>query len=420
MGLKDIFTKNSWNETHYQNKILLEKEGLMGKLGPKTDFIKFLNQKNLNLSKDELTKELIDEYKAQKVNLNYRHDYLKQCDNKIKELCGGFLYNDSFKQKAMKYKSLDGLTNTFEKSILKHECQKNLLKLESIEDRLDELLQLDCETLDKIKKDVDTSQFKTQNDIEKYMGPEYTREYNEILNKQLLKDEERRKREELALAEKLRKEEEKRKREEKLLKERIKRAQELKKEEDEYYEAKRQQVIHQLKDHAKSVSVTSQSNQFVSEKRINEYNKKREFYKRVYEKEELKQIRRNTQKIKNTKNMSNVDIEIFKKVKSNTALASAALFLATGVLVAEAKEEMKYVRTKLNVKDDGIEIKNPYSYHKFINFRGFKVDKEDNYYLYYIVLSDEDMIHFRTKNEELHEVILDKINSTSGLSYEHV
>lgn len=118
--------------------------------------------------------------------------------------------------------------------------------------------------------------------------------------------------------------------------------------------------------------------------------------------------------------IKSAEIEIFKKVKSNTALASTALFLATGVFVAEAKEEMKYVRTKLNIKDDGIEIKNPYSYYKFIDFRGFKVDKEDNYYLYYIVLSDEEMIHFRTKNKDLHEVILDKINSTSGLSYEHV
>ena len=116
--------------------------------------------------------------------------------------------------------------------------------------------------------------------------------------------------------------------------------------------------------------------------------------------------------------IKSADIEIFKKVKSNTALASTALFLATGVFVAEAKEEMKYVRTKLNIKDDGIEIKNPHSYHKFIDFRGFKVDKEDNYYLYYIVLSDEEMIHFRTKNKDLHEVILDKIKSTSGLTYE--
>ena len=118
--------------------------------------------------------------------------------------------------------------------------------------------------------------------------------------------------------------------------------------------------------------------------------------------------------------IKSVDIEIFKKVKSNTALASTALFLATGVFVGQAKEEMKYVRTKLNIKDDGIEIKNPYSYHKFIDFSGFKLDKEDNYYLYYIVLSDKEMIHFRTKNEDLREVILDKINSTSGLTYEYV
>ena len=124
--------------------------------------------------------------------------------------------------------------------------------------------------------------------------------------------------------------------------------------------------------------------------------------------------------VKNSSLIKSVDIEIFKKVKSNTALASTALFLATGVFVGQAKEEMKYVRTKLNIKDDGIEIKNPYSYHKFIDFSGFKLDKEDNNYLYYIVLSDKEMIHFRTKNEDLREVILDKINSTSGLTYEYV
>lgn len=107
--------------------------------------------------------------------------------------------------------------------------------------------------------------------------------------------------------------------------------------------------------------------------------------------------------------ITQADIEIFKKVKSNTALASAAVFLATGVLIAESKEEMKYVKTKLKIKDDGIEIKNPFSFHKFSDFRGFKVDKEDNYYLFYIIFSDEEMIHFRTKNKLLHEAILEKL-----------
>ena len=77
---------------------------------------------------------------------------------------------------------------------------------------------------------------------------------------------------------------------------------------------------------------------------------------------------------------SKVDIEIFTNVKSNTALASAALFLATGVLLAEAKEEMKWVKTQIEIKKDRIIIKRPYIYHKYKDFRYFKVDQEDDYY----------------------------------------
>ena len=113
------------------------------------------------------------------------------------------------------------------------------------------------------------------------------------------------------------------------------------------------------------------------------------------------------------------DIEIYTKVKSNTALASTALFLATGVLVAEAKEEMKYVKTQIQIKDDRIIIKRPYIYHKYNDFRFFKVDQEDDYYLFYIGFSDEELIHFKTKEKYLVEIIMDKINET-GLQYEHV
>lgn len=42
-------------------------------------------------------------------------------DEKIKELCGGFICNDAFKMRASRFKSTDGLTNTYEKSILKNE-----------------------------------------------------------------------------------------------------------------------------------------------------------------------------------------------------------------------------------------------------------------------------------------------------------
>lgn len=116
---------------------------------------------------------------------------------------------------------------------------------------------------------------------------------------------------------------------------------------------------------------------------------------------------------------SKVDIEIFTNVKSNTALASAALFLATGVLLAEAKEEMKWVKTQIEIKDDRIIIKRPYIYHKYKDFRYFKVDQDDDYYLFYIGFSNEELIHFRTKEKYLVDVIMDKIEQT-GLQYEHV
>ena len=116
---------------------------------------------------------------------------------------------------------------------------------------------------------------------------------------------------------------------------------------------------------------------------------------------------------------SNVDIEIYTNVKSNTALASTALFFATGILIAEAKEEMKWVKTKLSIKDDGIIIKKPYSYHKYKDFHQFKVDSEDNYYLVYIVLNDEEMIIFRTKEKYIGEVIVNKINNL-GLAYYNI
>ena len=116
---------------------------------------------------------------------------------------------------------------------------------------------------------------------------------------------------------------------------------------------------------------------------------------------------------------SKVDIEIFTNVKSNTALVSAALFLTTGILVAEAKEEMKWVKTKLNIKDDGIIIKKPYSYHKYKDFHQFKVDKEDEFYLVYILLNDEEMIILRTKEKYVGEIIINKINNL-GLTYDNL
>lgn len=115
-----------------------------------------------------------------------KSDYQRQCEAKIKELCGGFLSNDEFVQRAVKFNHESSKANTFEKSVLKHECEDGTLTLEGIEDRLDELLQLDCETLDlKIRSSQkqDTSKFKTQLDIERFMGDEYAVKYHEKMAK---------------------------------------------------------------------------------------------------------------------------------------------------------------------------------------------------------------------------------------------
>lgn len=94
--------------------------------------------------------------------------------------------NDEFIKRAVKFNHDSSKANTFEKSVLKHECEDGTLALEGIEDRLDELLQLDCETLDlKIRssKKQDTSKFKTQLDIERFMGDEYAVKYHEKMAK---------------------------------------------------------------------------------------------------------------------------------------------------------------------------------------------------------------------------------------------
>lgn len=107
--------------------------------------------------------------------------YQKDCEKRIDELCGGFFYNDAFKNRAALYKDTTVLSNDNEKSILKHECESGNLMIDDIETRLDELLQLDCRALEltiRTLKKQDTSRFKTQRDIEDFLGPEYVMEYN--------------------------------------------------------------------------------------------------------------------------------------------------------------------------------------------------------------------------------------------------
>ena len=71
MEFKDLF-KDSSNEIIEHNKELLEEHDLLNVMGsPKRIFLEFLKTKNLNISSDELTEELIEEFEdsADSVNI---------------------------------------------------------------------------------------------------------------------------------------------------------------------------------------------------------------------------------------------------------------------------------------------------------------------------------------------------------------
>lgn len=121
---------------------------------------------------------------------NKTSDYQKACENKIKELCGGFTPSDYFTEKAYSYKYEKNPTNNNEKAILKDECLNKTLALEDIEKRLDELLHMDCNALNsKIRQKYhrNTSEFKTQKDIDNFLGPSYYIKYHEKLEHKRLK-----------------------------------------------------------------------------------------------------------------------------------------------------------------------------------------------------------------------------------------
>ncbi len=117
---------------------------------------------------------------------NKKSDEEKAAENKIDELCGGFLGNDRFKM-FLKNNNLDETTaNVFYKNILKNEIINETLNYEDIESRLDELMKLDVEALyKKIYKshNLDTSSFKTQLDIDAYLGYEYAEKYEKSREK---------------------------------------------------------------------------------------------------------------------------------------------------------------------------------------------------------------------------------------------
>ena len=108
----------------------------------------------------------------------------KMAENRIDDLCGGFLGNDGFKELLEKNNLDESTSNINYKSILKNEVKNNTLDYEDIENRLAELMKLDVNALNnKIKNKEDTSLFKTQQDINDYLGAKYTEKHNKSIEK---------------------------------------------------------------------------------------------------------------------------------------------------------------------------------------------------------------------------------------------
>ena len=124
-----------------------------------------------------------------------KSQYQKDCEAKIEELCGGFFFNENYEKRVRKFnRTTQSIPHDRVKGVLKHECEDGKLALEDIETRLDELMQLDCNTLDlkiRMTNKQDTSIFKTQDDIVKYMGPEYEAEYSWKIEQRKIKTREK-------------------------------------------------------------------------------------------------------------------------------------------------------------------------------------------------------------------------------------
>lgn len=113
-----------------------------------------------------------------------KSDEQKRAENRIEELCGGFLGNDAFRYKLQENNLGESTSNTYYKSILKDEIKNQTLDYDDIEARLDELMKLDVDALNnKIKYKQDTSLFKTQQDINDFLGAKYAEKHNRSIEK---------------------------------------------------------------------------------------------------------------------------------------------------------------------------------------------------------------------------------------------
>jgi len=167
-----------------------------------------------------------------------KSDEQKKAENKIDELCGGFLGNETFQNKLEENNLEKTAANGPYKNILKNEIKNKTLNYEDIESRLDELMKLDAATLDhkiRIRHKQDTSLFKTQQDINDFMGSEYVEKYNKSLNDAKTKNLEKERKEEEKRIKDLEKQKEKeRKEEEKRIKDLEKQKEKIRKLEEKF------------------------------------------------------------------------------------------------------------------------------------------------------------------------------------------
>lgn len=146
---------------------------------------------------------------------NKKSDEQKMAENRINELCGGFLGNDVFKIKLEEHNLAESTSNTFYKGVLKNEIKNKTLDYEDIESRLDELMNLDVDALNnKIKHKQDTSLFKTQQDINDFLGSKYVEKRNKSLENAQTKNLEKERKQEEKRIKNLEKQKEKERKEE--------------------------------------------------------------------------------------------------------------------------------------------------------------------------------------------------------------
>lgn len=146
-----------------------------------------------------------------------KSDEEKRAENRINELCGGFLGNDEFKFMLEKNNLDQSTSNLNYKSILKNEIKNKTLDYDDIASRLDELMKLDVSALDnkiRVSHKQDTSLFKTQQDITDFLGSEYIEKYNKSQNDIKEKKLEKQRKEEEKRIKNLQKQKEKERKEE--------------------------------------------------------------------------------------------------------------------------------------------------------------------------------------------------------------